>query len=113
MPIAAQRIMPCLWFDTEAEEAANFYCSIFKDSRIETISRYGTEGHEKHGREPGSVMVVVFDLEGQRFVGLNGGPHFKLSADEEVRHRSIEARLRRKTIRSGACEPKYQGASIT
>jgi predicted 3-demethylubiquinone-9 3-methyltransferase (glyoxalase superfamily) len=79
MPVAAQKILPCLWFDTEAEEAAKFYCSIFKDSRIETISRYGNEGREKHGREPGSVMVVVFDLEGQRFVGLNGGPHFKFT----------------------------------
>jgi predicted 3-demethylubiquinone-9 3-methyltransferase (glyoxalase superfamily) len=79
MPIAAQKILPCLWFDSEAEEAAKFYCSIFKDSRIETISHYGNEGHEKHGREPGSVMVVVFDLEGQRFVGLNGGPHFKFT----------------------------------
>jgi predicted 3-demethylubiquinone-9 3-methyltransferase (glyoxalase superfamily) len=79
MPVAVQKILPCLWFDTEAEDAAKFYCSIFKDSRIETISRYGNEGHEKHGREPGSVMVVVFDLEGQRFVGLNGGPHFKFT----------------------------------
>ncbi len=49
MPIAAQKILPCLWFDNQAEEAAKFYCSIFKDSRIETISRYGQEGHEIHG----------------------------------------------------------------
>jgi predicted 3-demethylubiquinone-9 3-methyltransferase (glyoxalase superfamily) len=79
MPIAKQRIMPCLWFDGEAEEAANFYCSIFKDSRIGTISRYGKEGYEKHGRKPGSVMVVAFELEGQKFVALNGGPQFKFS----------------------------------
>ncbi len=79
MPIAKQRIMPCLWFDSEAEEAANFYCSVFKDSRIKTISRYGKQGHEKHGRKPGSVMVVAFELEGQKFVALNGGPQFKFS----------------------------------
>jgi predicted 3-demethylubiquinone-9 3-methyltransferase (glyoxalase superfamily) len=79
MPIAKQRIMPCLWFDGEAEDAANFYCSIFKDSRIGTISRYGKEGYEKHGRKPGSVMVVAFELEGQKFVALNGGPQFKFS----------------------------------
>ena len=79
MAIAAQKIMPCLWFDDQAEDAAKFYCSIFKESRIETITRYGKEGHEIHGRPEGSVMVVVFDIEGQRFVGLNGGP-FKSTA---------------------------------
>lgn len=79
MAIAKQRIMPCLWFDTKAEKAANFYCSIFKDSRISQISRYGKEGFEKHGKQPGSVMVVAFELEGQKFVALNGGPQFKFS----------------------------------
>ena len=79
MPIAAQRIMPCLWLDTEAEEAANFYCSVFKSSRIDTISRYSQEGFEKHRKKPGSVMVVAFELEGQKFVALNGGPQFKFS----------------------------------
>jgi predicted 3-demethylubiquinone-9 3-methyltransferase (glyoxalase superfamily) len=79
MAITKQRIMPCLWFATEAEEAANFYCSIFKDSRINQISRYGKEGFEKHGKQPGSVMVVAFELEGQKFVALNGGPQFKFS----------------------------------
>jgi predicted 3-demethylubiquinone-9 3-methyltransferase (glyoxalase superfamily) len=102
MPVAAQKILPCLWFDTEAEEAAKFYCSIFKDSRIETISRYGNEGHEKHGREPGSVMVVVFDLEGQRFVGLNGGPHFKFT---EARSRST-ARASKRWTTIGASSPR-------
>ena len=53
MPIAAQKIMPCLWFDDQAEDAAKFYCSIFKNSRIETISRYGKDGQEIHGREGG------------------------------------------------------------
>jgi predicted 3-demethylubiquinone-9 3-methyltransferase (glyoxalase superfamily) len=79
MALAKQRIMPCLWFDTEAENAANFYCSVFKNSRITEISRYGNEGFEKHGKRVGSVMVVAFELEGQKFVALNGGPQFKFS----------------------------------
>ena len=72
MAIAKQRIMPCLWFAPEAEAAANFHCSIFKDSRINQISRYGKEGFEKHGKQPGSVMGVAFEREGQKFVALNG-----------------------------------------
>lgn len=79
MPIAASKINPCLWFDTEAEEAARFYCSIFKNSRIGTVSRYGREGKEIHGKEAGSVMAVEFELDGQRFAALNGGPQFKFS----------------------------------
>ena len=67
MAIAAQKIMPCLWFDDQAEDAAKFYCSIFKESRIETITRYGKEGHEIHGRPEGSVMVVVFDIDCKMF----------------------------------------------
>lgn len=79
MPIAAQKIMSCLWFDTQAEQAANFYVSIFKNSRIGRISRYGRAGREVHGKEPGSAMTVEFEIEGQRFVALNGGPHFKFN----------------------------------
>jgi predicted 3-demethylubiquinone-9 3-methyltransferase (glyoxalase superfamily) len=79
MPIAAQKISPCLWFDTEAEEAVNFYVGVFANSRICHISRYGNEGQDKHGKEAGSVMVVEFDLSGQKFVALNGGPHFKFN----------------------------------
>jgi predicted 3-demethylubiquinone-9 3-methyltransferase (glyoxalase superfamily) len=79
MPSAASKINPCLWFDTEAEEAARFYCSIFKNSKVGTISRYGNEGKEIHGKEAGSVMVVEFELDGERFAALNGGPQFKFS----------------------------------
>ena len=79
MPSIKQKIAPCLWFDTQAEEAANFYISIFNNSRIKRISRYGEAGHEVHGKPPGSVMVVEFEIEGQTFTGLNGGPHFKFS----------------------------------
>jgi predicted 3-demethylubiquinone-9 3-methyltransferase (glyoxalase superfamily) len=73
------KITPCLWFDDQAEEAVNFYLSIFKDSRITQISRYGEAGKEHHGRPPGSVMVVAFELNGQSFTALNGGPIFKLN----------------------------------
>lgn len=79
MPIAASKINRCLWFDTEAEEAARFYCSIFKNSKVGTISRYGSEGKEIHGKEAGSVMAVEFELDGERFAALNGGPLFKFS----------------------------------
>jgi predicted 3-demethylubiquinone-9 3-methyltransferase (glyoxalase superfamily) len=74
-----QKITPCLWFDNQAEEAANFYTSIFKKSKIGNISRYGKEGYEIHGREAGTVLTVDFEIEGQRFTGLNGGPVFKFN----------------------------------
>ena len=79
MPSIKQKIAPCLWFDTQAEEAANFYISIFNNSRIKRISRYGEAGREVHGKPPGSVMVVEFEIDGQTFTGLNGGPRFKFS----------------------------------
>jgi predicted 3-demethylubiquinone-9 3-methyltransferase (glyoxalase superfamily) len=68
-----------LWFDNQAEEAANFYTSIFKDSKIENINRYGKEGFEIHGREEGNVMTVSFRINGQSFTALNGGPVFKFN----------------------------------
>jgi predicted 3-demethylubiquinone-9 3-methyltransferase (glyoxalase superfamily) len=67
-----QKITPCLWFDTQAEEAAAFYTSVFANSRILEVSRYGEAGPGPAG----SVMTVSFELDGQEFVGLNGGPHF-------------------------------------
>src|SRR5262245_21480115 len=74
-----KKIAPCLWFDDQAEEAANFYTSIFKNSKIINISRYGKEGFEIHGRPAGSVMTVAFELDGQKFTALNGGPVFKFN----------------------------------
>jgi len=74
-----QRISPCLWFDDQAEDAARFYTGIFKNSQIGSISRYGEAGREVHGRPPGSVMTVEFELDGQAFTGLNGGPLFKFN----------------------------------
>lgn len=73
-----QKIVPNLWFDTEAEEAAEFYTSVFKDSKILNVTHYPESGP----RETGMVMTVEFELEGQRFVGINGGPDFKF--DEAV-----------------------------
>ena len=73
------KISPCLWFDHEAEEAAHFYTDVFKDSRITAISRYPDAGQEIHGRPAGSVMTVAFELNGQSFTALNGGPHFKFN----------------------------------
>jgi predicted 3-demethylubiquinone-9 3-methyltransferase (glyoxalase superfamily) len=70
------RISPCLWFDDQAEQAANFYTSVFPNARIVTISHYGEAGTDIHGREPGSVMTVAFELDGQLFTALNGGPVF-------------------------------------
>jgi predicted 3-demethylubiquinone-9 3-methyltransferase (glyoxalase superfamily) len=77
-----QKITPCLWFDTEAEEAAKFYTSIFENSRIRRISRYGKAGREVHGKQASSVMLVEFEIDGQVFTALNGGPQFKF--DEAV-----------------------------
>jgi predicted 3-demethylubiquinone-9 3-methyltransferase (glyoxalase superfamily) len=71
-----QRITPCLWFDDQAEQAVEFYLSIFANSRIVSLSRYGEAGQEVHGRPPGSVMAVAFELDGQAFTALNGGPVF-------------------------------------
>jgi predicted 3-demethylubiquinone-9 3-methyltransferase (glyoxalase superfamily) len=73
---AIQKITPCLWFDAQAEEAATFYTAIFKNSRIVSMTRYGEARHEVHGRPAGTVMTVAFELEGQAFTALNGGPMF-------------------------------------
>ncbi len=73
------KITPCLWFDSQAEEAAEFYVSVFEDSGIDAVSRYGKEGFEIHGQPEGSVMTVAFHLAGQTFTALNGGPQFKFN----------------------------------
>jgi len=73
-----QKITTCLWFDTQAEAAANFYCSVFKNSKIKEVARYGDAGPGPKGQ----VMVVIFELDGREFMGLNGGPLFKF--DEAI-----------------------------
>jgi predicted 3-demethylubiquinone-9 3-methyltransferase (glyoxalase superfamily) len=75
----ASRIAPCLWFDTQAEEAARFYTGIFKNSRIHKTTRYSDAGIETHHKKPGSVLTVEFELDGTRFTTLNGGPDFKFN----------------------------------
>jgi predicted 3-demethylubiquinone-9 3-methyltransferase (glyoxalase superfamily) len=77
--VEIQKIVPCLWFDERAEEAANFYVSVFDNSRITNVTYYGREGHEIHGRPAGSVMTVAFELDGVELTALNGGPHFKFT----------------------------------
>jgi predicted 3-demethylubiquinone-9 3-methyltransferase (glyoxalase superfamily) len=82
MTIVSHKITPCLWFDTQAEDAAKFYVSIFKNSKIGTINRYRKAGQEIHHKDPGSVMAVEFEIEGLKFLALNGGPQFKF--DEAI-----------------------------
>ena len=74
-----QKITPFLWYDDNAEDAANFYCSIFRNSKVGSVTRYEEEGAKASGRPAGSAMTVEFELEGQKFVALNGGPHFKFT----------------------------------
>jgi predicted 3-demethylubiquinone-9 3-methyltransferase (glyoxalase superfamily) len=74
-----QKITPCLWFDDQAEEAVEFYTAIFRNSKIVNIARYGEAGHEVHGKPAGTVMTVAFELDGQPFTALNGGPMFKFN----------------------------------
>ena len=79
MALHTGRIQPCLWFDNQGEQAARFYTEVFPDSRITAIARYGEAGHDIHGRPVGSVMTVQFELEGQPFLALNGGPMFRFN----------------------------------
>ena len=78
MPVV-QTITPCLWFDTQAEQAAAFYTGIFANSKVTKVTRYGEAGTQIHGRPAGTVMVVAFELDGQTFTALNGGPIFKFN----------------------------------
>ncbi len=122
-----QKITPCLWFDDQAEEAANFYTSIFKSSKIGNITRYGKEGYEIHGREAGTVMTVDFEIEGQKFTALNGGPVFKFNeaisfvvhcetqkeVDSERSQRAMKAMLQMKKIDIEKLKRAYEGGKIT
>lgn len=72
-------LRPCLWFDHQAEQAASFYTCVFKNSKISQIARYSAVGQDVHGRPPGSVMTVTFELDGHPFIALNGGPIFKFN----------------------------------
>lgn len=79
MSLARPRIVPCLWFDHQAEEAASYYVGIFPNSRITRVSHYGEVEQEVTGRKPGTVLTVAFELDGQPLTALNGGPVFKFS----------------------------------
>lgn len=73
------KISHCLWFDGKAEEAARFYVSLFTDGKVGRIARYGNEGREVHGHDAGDVLTVEFEIDGKRYLALNGGPHFKFN----------------------------------
>jgi len=77
--MAANNMQICLWYDDQAEEAVNLYTSIFKDSSVGSVSRFGKEGFEHHGKPEGSVMTIDFSLNGMKFIALNGGPIFKFN----------------------------------
>jgi predicted 3-demethylubiquinone-9 3-methyltransferase (glyoxalase superfamily) len=77
--ITTQKITPNLWFSTQAEEAVNFYRTVFRNSAIGRITRYGKEGFEIHRMPEGTILTIEFQLEGQQFVALNGGPVFKFN----------------------------------
>lgn len=79
MSSISHKIQPCLWFDDQAEQAARYYTGIFPGSSISSVSLYSEAGQDVHGRPPGSVMVVAFELAGCRFTALNGGPVFKFN----------------------------------
>jgi len=74
-----QKISPCLWFDINAEEAVQFYVSIFKNSKIGNVTHYGKEGYDIHKKKEGTVMTIDFEIEGQKFLALNGGPIFRFN----------------------------------
>jgi predicted 3-demethylubiquinone-9 3-methyltransferase (glyoxalase superfamily) len=74
-----QKISPCLWFDNNAEEAVEFYVSIFKNSKIDNVTHYGKEGYDIHKKKEGTVMTIDFEIEGQKFMALNGGPIFRFN----------------------------------
>jgi predicted 3-demethylubiquinone-9 3-methyltransferase (glyoxalase superfamily) len=80
MKVSVKSITPCLWFDTQAEAAANHYASIFENAKVGKVSRYGKEGKDVHRMDAGTVMTVEFEIAGQKFLALNGGPqHFKFN----------------------------------
>lgn len=97
-----QKIIPCLWFDREALEAVKYYLSIFKNSRVLSVTHYGKEGHEIHGMPEGSVLTVEFQLNGQRFTALNGGPFLSSTRPSPSR---FTARARRNWTITGTNFP--------
>ena len=111
-----QKITSCLWFDGQAQEAAEFYTSIFRNSKIVQVARYGEAGHEAHGQPAGTVMTVAFELDGQAFTALNGGPMFKFNeaisfqincdTQEDVERHSSAAGSRTNTAFHGKLFPE-------
>lgn len=103
-----QKITPFLWFDDQAEEAAKFYVSIFKNSKIGKVARYGEAGAKVSGRPQGSVMTVAFQLEAQDFIALNGGPQLLSDPDPVKSERVMNAMLQMKKIDIKRLEQAYR-----
>src|SRR2546428_3176051 len=113
-----QRTPPFRWFDHQAEEAATFYASIFKNSRITSVARYDDEAAKASGRPKGSVMTVAFELDGQEFTALNGGPVFKFTeaislvvncqTQEEVDHFWSKLSARRHEVHRGWLQDPFR-----
>ena len=113
----SKQITTCLWFDNQAEEAANFYISVFKNSKIDAISRYGKDGFEIHGQKEGTVMTVAFQINGQSFTALNGGPIFKFNeaisfqvfcdSQEEIDYYWNKLTEGGEEVQCGWCKDKY------
>ena len=95
---SVQKLTSCLWFDGNAEDAAKFYVSVFRNAKLGSVSYYPNEGQDIHGQQAGKVLVAEFEIEGQKFIGLNGGPQFKLS---EAVSFVINSTPRRRSITSG------------
>lgn len=112
-----QKITPFLWYDNQAEEAASYYCSIFKNSKVLNVARYSEEVSKAAGRPAGSVMTVVFELDGQQFMALNGGPMFSFTpaisfmvnceTQEEVDHYWEKLSAGGRTDQCGWLQDKY------
>ena len=100
-----KKITPFLWFDIQAEEAMNYYVSIFKNSKLGQVTRYGDSGSQISGKPKGSVMTVTFEIEGQEFVALNGGPLFKFT---EAVSFMVKCESNKTSMRCGASSPKVE-----
>jgi predicted 3-demethylubiquinone-9 3-methyltransferase (glyoxalase superfamily) len=98
MTTIKQKITPFLWFDRQAEEAAKFYTSVFKNSKVMNITRYGEAGAEASGRTKGTIMTIEFEIEGQKFIAINGGPLFKFTPAVSF---LVACDTKRKSIRYG------------
>ena len=98
----SNKITPCLWFDDQGEDAAKFYVSIFKNSKITSVSRYGEAGKEVHGKKPGTAMMVAFELDGHKFSWL-------MSGDPQKAGRAMQALMKMQKLDIAKLQAAYDG----